>query len=145
MNVLEAIRQMSASSGVSLRKVSADIGRAETFLTTSLTRGSVPRIDTLKGIANGFGYALLLVGRGDILDNAGDGVAAVSTMLRRSGLQRREVSRAIGKSPYFLRGVFYRKQRMRADTFASVAAVCGYQLQLVGHGETIVIDPPERG
>lgn len=56
---------MISSSGMSRRKVSADIGRHPNFLTVTLQKESTPRADTLAALAHAMGYELVLRGHGE--------------------------------------------------------------------------------
>ena len=65
-------------------------------------------------------------------------------MVNGSGMSRRQVSLQLGHHENFITTKIQERGIPKVDTLAEIAAVCGYQLQLVGHGETIVIDPPTR-
>ena len=61
----EAIRHMCEVSGKGSTIVSKDIGRVSSFVGTILSRGSVPKADTLAEIAEACGYQLALIGHGE--------------------------------------------------------------------------------
>lgn len=65
MNTDKAINTMLDKSGMSRRKVSSAIGRHPNFLTVTLQKESIPRVDTLAALANAMGYELVLRGHGD--------------------------------------------------------------------------------
>ena len=64
MNVKQAIDTMCDASGKSQRTVSTEIGKSPTFIGTTLSKGSVPRIDTMAAIARACGFELVLRGHG---------------------------------------------------------------------------------
>lgn len=64
MNVKQAIEVMCERSGKSQRAVSSEIGKAPTFVGTTLSKGSVPRVDTMAAIARACGFELVLRGHG---------------------------------------------------------------------------------
>ena len=69
---------------------------------------------------------------------------AISAAVNGSGKSRRQVSIDLGRNETFIGTAIQRRRDVQTSVMAEIAAVCGYQLQLVGHGETIVIDPPTR-
>lgn len=69
---------------------------------------------------------------------------AISAMCSAANMSRVDVSKAIGRHRLAVNGLIHKRASVRTDTMARIAAACGYQLQLVGNGETIVIDPPAR-
>lgn len=64
MNVKQAIDKMCEEAGKSQRTVSKEIGRNPSFLSTSMSKGSVPRVDTMAAIARACGFELVLRGHG---------------------------------------------------------------------------------
>ncbi|MBR3326035.1 MAG: hypothetical protein IKG22_01760 [Atopobiaceae bacterium] len=60
MNVTESIRRMCVQSGRGPVEVSGAIGRSRAFLSSALTRGTMPRVDTLAKVAQACGYQLVL-------------------------------------------------------------------------------------
>ena len=64
MNVKQAIDKMCEEAGKSQRTVSKEIGRNPSFLSTSMSKGSVPRVDTMVKIAGACGFELVLRGHG---------------------------------------------------------------------------------
>lgn len=60
MNVSESIRRMCEKSGKGPVEVSYAIGRSKAFLSSALTRGTIPRVDTLAKVAQACGYRLVL-------------------------------------------------------------------------------------
>ena len=71
-------------------------------------------------------------------------LGAISAMCKRSGMSRINVSKSMGRNDTYIQSLLGKRATPSGDILAEIAAVCGYQLQLVGHGETIVIDPPTR-
>lgn len=56
---------MMEGSRISGRALSAAMGRHPNFVSSTLTKGSVPRVDTLACMADVMGYRLVLEGRGE--------------------------------------------------------------------------------
>ena len=65
---------------------------------------------------------------------------ATKHVITNSEKTMRAVAVEMGKSPMYLSGVTSRGSVPKLDTFAAIAAACGYKLQLVGHGQTIEIE-----
>ena len=72
MNTRDAIAKMCEISGKSQRSVSSEIGKAPTFISSTLNKGSVPRIDTMAKIAEACGFELVLRGHGVTMDLGDD-------------------------------------------------------------------------
>ena len=72
MNTKDAIQRMCELGGKSQRTVSKEIGRAPTFLSSSLTKGSIPRVDTMAAIARTCGFELVLRGHGVTIELGDD-------------------------------------------------------------------------
>lgn len=68
MNTSEALRLLLDRSGVTPYRVAVDMGRAPTYVSSMLRRGSVPSADLLAQIADVCGYDLRLISR-DGLDS----------------------------------------------------------------------------
>ncbi len=64
MDAREAILKMCEISGKSQRAVSSEIGKAPTFLSSTLNKGSTPRVDTMAQVAAACGFVLTLRGHG---------------------------------------------------------------------------------
>lgn len=65
MDANEAIRRIIKASGKSGRQVAREIGRSESFVSSSLAQGVCPRADTLAHIADVCGYELVIVPKRD--------------------------------------------------------------------------------
>lgn len=65
MDTHEAIRAMMEGSRISGRALSVAMGKHPNFVSSTLTKGSVPRVDTLARMADVMGYRLVLEGRGE--------------------------------------------------------------------------------
>lgn len=61
MDANEAMRLIIESSGKSGRQVAREIGRSESFISSTLSQGVCPRADTLARVAHACGYELVLV------------------------------------------------------------------------------------
>lgn len=72
MNSKDAVLKMCEISGKSQRAVSLEIGKAGTFLGTTLYKGSVPRVDTMAKIAEACGFELVLRGHGVTIELGAD-------------------------------------------------------------------------
>lgn len=70
MRTVEALREVVSQSGKSLRSISLDIGRSETFVASSISQaermGADMNAATVAMIAAGCEYALALVPIGDV-------------------------------------------------------------------------------
>lgn len=62
MNTLDAIQHMIDVSGMPKSELSRRMGKARTFVSTTLFRRSIPRADTLAEMAQRMGYSLVLRG-----------------------------------------------------------------------------------
>lgn len=72
MNTRDAIERMCELGGKSQRTVSKEIGRNPTFLGTTLSKGSVPRVDTMAKVAEACGFELVLRGHGVVIELGDD-------------------------------------------------------------------------
>ena len=60
-------RRMLCMSGMRARNVSLAMGRFPTFISTSMHKGSYPRLDTLVKVAGICGYKVQLVRQGETI------------------------------------------------------------------------------
>lgn len=67
MDALKALRRMVTMSGKSAMQVSRDMGVAEKYISMTLSRGSVPKLDTYADIAEACGYSVQLVSQNDVI------------------------------------------------------------------------------
>lgn len=67
-------------------------------------------------------------------------IGAINSMIRGSGKNRQQLSLEMGRSKTYLTTTIQTRARPRVDVLVEIANACGYELQLVGNGETIVID-----
>ena len=63
MQTIEAIRHMCDEAGMTTVQVSEALGKSRAYVGATLSRGSVPKADTLSQIARACGYTLVLEGR----------------------------------------------------------------------------------
>lgn len=70
MKTGDAIKAMAKDSGRSVRGVSQAMGRNPDYLGMTLSRGSVPKADTLARAAEACGYRLALVPAGSLPDDS---------------------------------------------------------------------------
>lgn len=68
-----------------------------------------------------------------------DSRQALEHVVSASGLTKAELSRRLGRSEGYVSSLFSMHRAPGSDLLASIAQACGYQLQLVGHGETITL------
>ncbi len=61
MNASDAMRAMIEASGKSGRQIAREIGRSESFVSSSLAQGVCPRADTLAKVAHVCGYELVAI------------------------------------------------------------------------------------
>jgi hypothetical protein len=65
---------------------------------------------------------------------------AVPHMVAKSGKTAKAVSLEMGLTKNFITNTTARKSAPRLDTFARIAAVCGYEVILRGNGEEVAIE-----
>lgn len=70
MDAYEALREAASETGVPLYKIGRALGKADAYVNSAISRGSVPRCDTMAKMAAVCGYGLALVPRGDMPDTA---------------------------------------------------------------------------
>ena len=78
-------------------------------------------------------------------------VDAINQLVSESGMSKKAVSEAMGRSSGYLNSVVEQSNRkgggVHSSTLSSVASVCGYALALVPLDEVgggmLVVDPPE--
>ena len=70
MEPLDAVRNAVHNSGKSMRAVSSDMGRSAGFVSSMLTQGSIPGVDTMAAIGSACGYSLALVPPADLPPSA---------------------------------------------------------------------------
>mgnify|MGYP003596574047 CR=1 FL=1 len=68
-----------------------------------------------------------------------DAISAVKSMSETSGVGPSEISRRLGRSRAFVSVALSRDVDLHTSTLVHIARVCGYRVQLVGHGETLDI------
>lgn len=64
MNPSDAMRRMIETSGKSGRQVAREIGRSDSFVSSTLAQGVCPRADTLAKVAHACGYELVAIPTG---------------------------------------------------------------------------------
>jgi DNA-binding phage protein len=72
MDSRQAIEAMCEMAGKSQRTVSTEIGRNPTFIGTTISKGSIPRVDTMAKIAEACGFELVLRGHGVTMELGDD-------------------------------------------------------------------------
>ena len=60
MDAPEILRHMVEKSGKTYRQIAREIGRSESFVSTTIAHGACPRLDTFAAIAGTCGYQLVL-------------------------------------------------------------------------------------
>lgn len=71
MKTTEAIAHMIKVAGMPKAELSRRMGKARTFVSSTITKGSTPRADTLAAMARHLGYTLLLRGHGEEIELEG--------------------------------------------------------------------------
>lgn len=77
-------------------------------------------------------------------DERGEGMdtnACVRHMLDKAGMSPYAASLAMGRAHSYMGQALKRKGGIGAPVLAEIAQACGYELLLVGRGETLHIDP----
>lgn len=64
MQARDAVAELVAMSGKSAIEVSREMGRADTYVSMTISRKSVPRLDTFAELAAACGYEVVLRGSG---------------------------------------------------------------------------------
>lgn len=70
MNSYEAIEIAAANAGLSTNKVSRAIGKADSYISASKTRGSTPQANNLAAMLEVCGYKLAAIPSDDLPDTA---------------------------------------------------------------------------
>ena len=60
MNSRDAIRKMMEVSGTSAAELSRRLGKSDTYVSTTLSKGSSPRAENLAAMAEAMGFELVL-------------------------------------------------------------------------------------
>ena len=76
VNANDAMRAMIETSGKSGRQVAREIGRSESFVSSTLAQGVCPRADTLARVAEACGYKIVIVPT-DVASNLLDGSGGI--------------------------------------------------------------------
>lgn len=72
MQALDAIRRMVEASGKTSADVCREMGTAENYIRVTLSRKSVPKVDTFAEIAHACGFRVKIVGQGESHDIDGE-------------------------------------------------------------------------
>ena len=67
------------------------------------------------------------------------GIDALRAVVDGSGRSQRDVSAALGHAPTYVSTLLAQGSQPGVDRLAEVASLCGYRIQIVGHGEVIEI------
>lgn len=70
--------------------------------------------------------------------------AIIAHMVGSSKLSRYEVSRKLGRNNEYVARLIRGGEHPRIDNIVRVAAVCGYEIHVIGHGEDITVEVPEE-
>ena len=68
MKTTDAITHMIKVSGMPKSELSRRMGKARTFVASTISKGSTPRADTLAAMARHLGYTLLLRGHDEEIE-----------------------------------------------------------------------------
>ena len=78
MEAYQALREAAKASDIPLYRIGRELGKPYAYVISAISRGSVPRCDTLAKMAKVCGYDLALIPEGEAPDSAfviGDDVA----------------------------------------------------------------------
>lgn len=99
MGFYDVIRQVADSSGLSLAEVARRMGRAPSYVTGNMARGSAPRVDTAAAMLAACGWSLAAIPSGDVPPSAlviappdGDGDAERRALERKRARLARELA-----------------------------------------------------
>ncbi len=70
--------------------------------------------------------------------------AVVTHMANSTHLGNFEISRRLGRDPTFLNAYTTKGSIPSLLLLTKIAAVCGYEVHLIGHGEDITVEVPEE-
>lgn len=142
----ESIRYMCEESEQSISEVSQAIGHRRPYISNLLSRGSVPRVDTLIKIANACGFNVVLEGQGErialeptdgsverrVVKHPGKVMTpqdAIAHMREASGQGTEATPDSTDDDP-------------RISVLMGLSRESGYRLMLDGRGERIELRPP---
>ncbi len=66
MQAIDAVKAAAAAAGVPTTHIGPAMGKAATYVATIATKGNTPRADTLAGMLDACGYALVAMPSGDL-------------------------------------------------------------------------------
>lgn len=70
METYEAVKAAAKSKGISLNKLSRELGKADSYIATAISRNSDPAAKNLAAMAAACGYTLALVPNGELPSDA---------------------------------------------------------------------------
>lgn len=70
MDAYDALREAANREGVPLRQIGRELGKPDNYVNSAMSRGSVPRCDTMAKMAEVCGHSLALVPFEDVPDSA---------------------------------------------------------------------------
>lgn len=70
MDAYDALREAANRGGVPLRQIGRELDKPDNYVNSAMSRGSVPRCDTMAKMAGVCGYGLALVPEADMPDSA---------------------------------------------------------------------------
>lgn len=66
---------------------------------------------------------------------------AINQMARESGMTFKDISLKMGRSARYIDDIKHKGITSSASVMAEISKACGYDMRLVGHGQTIHIRP----
>lgn len=70
LEAYEALREAANRAGIPLYKIGRALGKPDAYVNSAISRGSVPRCDTMAKMSDVVGYDLALVPKGEAPDSA---------------------------------------------------------------------------
>jgi hypothetical protein len=70
LNFYDAVREVSIRTGISETEACEKIGKKKSYISSARLRGSVPQIDNASMIVDAFGWELVAIPKGSVLDDA---------------------------------------------------------------------------
>lgn len=61
MYAMDALKQAATNAGISLYRISLDIGKSRQYVNSMITRGSTPQCDTMARMLDVCGYGLYAI------------------------------------------------------------------------------------
>lgn len=70
MDAYSALREAASREGIPLIHIGRELGKPDNYVNTAMSRGSVPRCDTMAKMASVCGHSLALIPSDDLTESA---------------------------------------------------------------------------